>query len=165
MADGISVKLEGVAELKIAMAGAAKHIRTKAVRGALREAGKVIQAAAKFAVPVLAVPTKTRKPGTVKRAISVRNSKFARQRGDEGVFVSVRPLKGAARIKKLGKASAKNPNDPFYWRFLEFGTKNMRARPFMRPAVDSRGEAAIRRFMQSVVPQINKLNAKAARVR
>jgi len=25
--------------------------------------------------------------------------------------------------------------DTFYWRFLEFGTKSIKARPFMRPAM------------------------------
>ena len=38
--DGVTVKLEGVDELKRALADAAKQIRTKAVRGALRQAGK-----------------------------------------------------------------------------------------------------------------------------
>ena len=160
MADGVTVKLEGVDELKRALADATKQIRTKAVRGALRKAGQVISKEAKQAAPVISAPTKTRKPGTVKKAIAVRNSKFARQAGDEGVFVGVRPLRGA-RQKKLGKAGAKNPNDPFYWRFIEFGTKKMKARPFLRPAADSQGETAIKTFMDSVIPQIEKLNAKA----
>ncbi|HNT63664.1 MAG TPA: HK97 gp10 family phage protein [Candidatus Desulfobacillus denitrificans] len=164
MADGLVVKLEGVGELKRAMAGAAADIRKKAVRGALREAGKVIQAAARQAAPVLQAPEKYRRPGTVRKAIAVRASKYARGRGDEGVYVNVRPLRGAAQ-KKKGKAGAKNPNDPYYWRFLEFGTKHMAARPFLRPAVAQKGEAAVRKFMASVVPQIEKLNAKANRGR
>ena len=160
MADGVTVKLEGVDELKRALADATKQIRTKAVRGALRKAGQVISKEAKQAAPVISAPTKTRKPGTVKKAIAVRNSKFARQAGDEGVFVGVRPLRGA-RQKKLGKAGAKNPNDPFYWRFIEFGTKKMKARPFLSPSAESKGNEAIKTFMDSVIPQIEKLNAKA----
>lgn len=163
MADVLTVKLEGVDELKRALADASVKIRTKAVRGALREAGKVIQASARAAAPVLSVPTKTRTPGTVKKNIVVRASKFARQAGNEGVFISVRPIRGKARVKRLGKAGAKNPNDPFYWRFLEFGTRKMAARPFLVPSARAQGEAAIAKFMQSVVPQIEKLNAKAAK--
>lgn len=159
MADGLTVKLEGVDELKLALASVTKQIRTKAVRAALRKAGNVIKAEARQSAPVLSVPTKTRKPGTVKRNIMVRNSKFARQEGNEGVFVSVKPLRGS-RQKTLGKAGAKNPNDPFYWRFLEFGTKNMSARPFMSPAAKSKGSEAIKTFMDSVIPQIEKLNNK-----
>lgn len=169
MADGVSVRLEGVDELKRALADAAAGIRKKAVRGALREAGKVIQIAAKARAPVMNTAAyktapKYRKPGTVKKAIAVRASKFARRRGDEGVFIGVRSLRGAAQ-KKKGKAGAKNPNDPFYWRFLELGTKKMRARPFLRQAAEHQGNAAIRKFMTSVVPQIEKLNRKASRGR
>lgn len=153
----IDVKVEGLPELKRVLAKLPEKIRKQAVRKGLREAGKIIQSAAKMAAPVLQVPTKYRKPGTVKKAITVRNSKFARKQGNEGVFVSVRPLNGK-RQQKLGKASAKNPNDPFYWRFLEFGTRKMSARPFMRPAVDAKGDEAIQRFMTSAVTQIEKLN-------
>lgn len=160
MADVLSVKLDGVEDLKIALAEASVHIRTRAVRSALREAGKVIQAAARAAAPVLKVPSKTRTPGTVKRNVVVRASKFARAAGDEGVYINVRGIRGRARVKKLGKGGAKNPNDPYYWRFLEFGTRKMAARPFLRPSAASKGQEAIAKFMQSVVPQIEKLNAR-----
>lgn len=159
MADGFTVKLEGIDALKKALADATKTIRTKAVRSALRKAGQVVSKAAKQAAPVLRVPTKTRTPGTVKKAITVRGSKFARQAGDEGVFIGVRPLRGS-RQKKLGKAGAKNPHDPYYWRFLEFGTKKLAARPYLRKAADEKGQEAIKAFMDAVVPQIEKLNAK-----
>ena len=162
MADGVTVKLEGVDALIKALAEATKQIRTKAVRAALRKAGQVISKEAKQAAPVLSAPTKTRKPGTVKKAIAVRASKFARQAGNEGVFINVRPLRGS-RQKTLGKAGAKNPNDPFYWRFQEFGTVKMKARPFLSPAAESKGNEAIKTFMDSVIPQIEKLNAKAKR--
>lgn len=160
MADYLSIKLDGVEDLKQALAEAATTIRTKAVRGALREAGKVIQMAARASAPVLKVPTTTRNAGTVKKNIVVRASKFARQAGDEGVYINVRGIRGRARVKKLGRGGAKNPNDPYYWRFLEFGTRKMAARPFLRPAATSKGPEAIRTFMDSVVPQIEKLNAR-----
>lgn len=162
MANDIAVKLEGVDELKRALADASQTIRTKAVRRALREAGKVIQVAARAAAPVLARPARYRAPGTVSKNIAVRASKFARQAGDEGVYVNVRGIRGKARIRKLGKAGANNPNDPFYWRFLEFGTRKMAARPFLVPAANAKGREAIDKFMTSVIPQIEKLNAKAA---
>ena len=162
MADGVTVKLEGVDALNKALADATKQIRTKAVRSALRKAGQVISKEAKQAAPVLSAPTKTRKPGTVKKAIAVRASKFARQAGNEGVFINVRPLRGS-RQKALGKAGAKNPNDPFYWRFQEFGTVKMKARPFLSPSAESKGNEAIKTFMDSVIPQIEKLNTKAKR--
>jgi HK97 gp10 family phage protein len=160
MADSLNVKLVGLDELKRALSEASVTIRTKAVRGALREAGKVIQVAARAAAPVLAVPTRRRTPGTVKKNIVVRASKFARQAGDEGVYINVRGIRGRARVKRLGKAGASNPNDPYYWRFVEMGTRKMAAHPFLRPAASNKGQEAINKFMQSVVPQIEKLNSK-----
>lgn len=160
MGDKITIELKGVQELKDALADATSKIRKKAVRGALREAGKVIQSAARADAPILKTPSKYRKVGTVKKNITVRPSKFARQGGDEGVYINVRPLSGK-RQTKLGKKGAQNPNDPYYWLFLEFGTKYMAARSFLRPAATRMGNAAVQKFMDSVVPQIEKLNEKA----
>ncbi len=161
MADSLRVRLEGVDDLRRALAEAGKQIRTKAVRGALRKAAVLIRDAAKARAPLLQGVTRYRKRGTVQRRISVRPSKFARQAGNEGVFVGVKPLRGKADTRRFGKASAKNPNDPFYWRFLEFGTVKMRARPFLGPAAASKGTEAINTFMRDVVPQINRLNERA----
>lgn len=36
------------------------------------------------------------------------------------------------------KMKADNPNNSFYWRFLEHGTSKMAARPFIRPAFEAR---------------------------
>lgn len=36
----------------------------------------------------------------------------------------------------------------FYWRFLEFGTVKMPARPFMRPAFDARREDALNKMRE-----------------
>ncbi len=160
MADSFKVELQGVDELKRALSGVSKKIRTKAVRSALRKAGNVIQAAARQSAPLLQVPVKTRTKGTVKKRITVRASKFARQAGNEGVFISVKPLRGKADTRRYGKAAAKNPFDPYYWWFLEFGTKHQQARPFLGPAASAKGEEAIQTFMREMLPQIEKLNKK-----
>ena len=162
MADEVTVRLDGVDELIRALKSAPDKIRRRAVRQALRKAGAVIRSDAKARAPVLMVRTPFRAPGTVKRRISVRPSKFARQAGDEGVFVGVKPLRGNTDTRRYGKAGAKNPNDPFYWRFLEFGTQKMRARPFLGPAAKSKGQDAIRLFLRESLPAIEKLNRKGA---
>lgn len=221
--DGITVRLEGVDELKRALADAAVKIRTKAVRNALSAAARVISKQAKLNAPILKSPKESRKPGTVRNAISVRRSKVAREDGNEGVFVSVRPLRAKARRTfKVARAAAgksingsENPDDPYYWWWVEFGhrivprtskrslvgaafgftTYQQRLRNgkivtrtrkynhqsitgrrrnaaasvpgqfFMTRAAESRGTEAIQTFMNRVVPQIEKLNAKASRVR
>ncbi|MFI0609114.1 MAG: HK97-gp10 family putative phage morphogenesis protein [Anaerolineae bacterium] len=165
MADVLQIKLDGIDALKAALSDVSEKIRKRAIRGALRDAARVIQTAARTAAPVLAAPTARRSPGTVRRNIVVRPSKFARRQGDEGVYVSVRGIRGKVRVARLGKAGASNPNDPYYWRFLEFGTRKMAARPFLGPAARSKGEEAIRIFMARVVPQIERLNRKSPGVR
>lgn len=178
----LDCKVHGLPELKRALQNLPPRIRRQAVRPGLRQAGRVIAAAAKAAAPVLAVPSKTRRPGTIKRAIRVGSSKFARRAGDEGVFIGVRPLRGA-RQAKLGKAGATNPNDPYYWRFVEFGTGPHRiaagagrrlALPpkfprvvshpgakgarFMTSAAQQRGAEAVAIFLRHTVPRINAMN-------
>lgn len=186
MVDGVTIKIEGVDELKRALAEAAADIRKKAVRGALREAGKVIQAAARTSAPVLKTKDKRRTPGTVKKNIVVRISKFAQHRGDAGVYVGVRGIRGKARISRLGRAGANNPNDPYYWWWQEFGwvprnkkigalkggtrrrgmqrsasgISKIQGKRFMTNSANNYGDRAIAKFMQSVVPQINKLNQR-----
>jgi HK97 gp10 family phage protein len=162
VADNVRIKLIGIEQLTASLRSLPDKIRKRAVRGALRIAARVIRDDAKSRAPVLqqSIPQRTR--GTVKRRISVRPSKFARQAGNEGVFIGVKPLRGKTDTRKFGKGSARNPNDPFYWRFLEFGTRKMGARPFLGPAARSKGEQAIARFLKEVVPQIQKLNRKGA---
>lgn len=120
----IEAKIVGIPDLREALRGIVPKLRVRALANALRAGARVVQKAARGATPVispaaLAVRKGYRKPGTVQKAISVRTSKAARRAGDVGVFVNVRPA-------KQGNRGAKNPNDPFYWRFIEFGTKPRR---------------------------------------
>lgn len=46
----------------------------------------------------------------------------------------------------------KSGDNVFYWRFLEFGTEKMAARPFMRPALESKAEAAT----DAIVTELNR---------
>ncbi len=156
MIDGITAELHGVDELKRALEQVPAKLKRKGLLKGLRLAGNIVRDAARRAAPLLQEPTPYRKRGTVRRAIVVRTSKFARQAGDLGVFVGVRPLRGA-RTKKLGAAGAKNPNDPFYWQFLEFGTKKMAKRPMLAVGAKKLEQAAdvVIREATSAINQIN----------
>ena len=133
--DEVTVRLEGVDELKNALRALPRKIREKAVLSALKKAGQVISLEAKKNAPVLTGPVpKNRTRGLVKRKISVRTSKYARQNGDAGVFIGVRPAKGAKfrtvnyfgifKVRKKTRSSdrgANSPLDPYYWWWQEFG--------------------------------------------
>jgi HK97 gp10 family phage protein len=129
--------ITGLREFKDKLQQLPKTLRRRVLRNALAAGARVVRDEAKRQAPVLASENRNtpyRKVGTVRKAISVRTSKRDRLEGNVGVFVNVRPAKGAAR-------GAKNPDDPFYWRFLEFGTSKMAARPFLGPAAQKLREA------------------------
>lgn len=45
--------------------------------------------------------------------------------------------------------------DVYYWRFVEFGTKNMAARPFFRPAAEEERDVFVQR-MRAIGPQMER---------
>lgn len=156
----ISAKVHGIPDLKAALAGVVPKLRVRALRNALAAGARVVQREARAkAAPMLSassLPVRKgyRKPGTVQEAISVRTSKISKRKGDVGVFVNVRPA-------KRGQRGAKNPNDPFYWRWLEFGAKHMQAREFLQEGGKSLNEAR-QVFKHAIGPQIQKLNRPKA---
>ena len=155
----ISAKVHGIPDLKAALAGIVPKLRGRALRNARAAGARVVQKAARAKTPVLSaasVPVRKgyRKSGTVRKAISVRTSKLAKRQGDVGVFVNVRPA-------KRGQRGAKNPSDPFYWRWLEFGAKHMPAREFLQAGGKRLGEA-LQVFKRTIGPQIAKLNKPKA---
>jgi len=183
--DSVQVKLEGIDEFIDTLNALPSVLRRRVIAGALRDGARIIQRLAKSNAPVLRGIARHRKPGTVRNAISVRTSKEARKRGDVGVFVGVRPLRGA-REKKLGRRGATNPNDPYYWWFVEFGVKphvirarkgkvlawsnggkaafsrsiahpGLRAQKFLSRASQAGGQQAINTAIRRVTPQIEKL--------
>lgn len=131
---GEVVRIEGLDELKRKLAEVPKAMRKRVLRNALAAGAREVRDVAKRNAPVMTLGTSLkapyRKPGTVKQAIRVRTSKADRKAGDVGVFVNVKPA-------KAGQRGARNPNDPFYWRFLEFGTRKMAARPFLQRATSA----------------------------
>lgn len=161
------IEVKGLDELKAALQQMPDRIRKRAVGKALRAAGRVIRDEARARAPVLSEPAKNRRPGVLKRAISVRRSKIAARQRMVGVFINVRPLqsvlsstKSATRKAALGPAGSSNPNDPFYWRFVEFGTRKMRARPFLADAAKKLPQAADV-FIGIASEEISRLNTKS----
>lgn len=112
-------------------------LRKQALRTSLAAGARLVRDDARRNAPVLRAPSRYRKPGTVRDAISVRTSKVARRAGNVGVFVNVRPAKGAryrtsttrflgvqSRTRVQTRASqrgARSRDDPYYWQWLEFG--------------------------------------------
>lgn len=156
MAD--SIRIDGLDDAIAALRELPRRLRLAAYRKALRAAGNVIKADARRRAPVLGGVAKgraasrgvvrSRIPGLVRDSITVKASRIARKRGDVGVYVTVRRLSKAQITagKAAGFAAGRNPRDPFYFRFLEQGTKKMRARQFLTPAFNDRAADATEAF-------------------
>lgn len=147
--------ISGIPDLKLALSQIAPKLRVRALRNALAAGARVVQRAMRQKAPIMnplapgnryAYRKGYRKPGTLRKAISVRTSKVARRTGNIGVFVNVRPARGAKR-------GAKSPHDPFYWKFLDSGFLEAGAAQL---------QAAKDVFLRRIVPIIEKLNKPRA---
>ena len=104
---------------------------------------------------MLQTPDGRRRAGTLQRAI-----KAAAVRPTEHTATTYIRVRGLTRRqitsfkKKRGADAATNPNDPFYWRFVEFGTSKVPARPFLRGAFLATGMDAVNATIADLRPRV-----------
>lgn len=167
-------QIRGFDDLAAKLREIPKAMRKRVLRNALAAGGRLVRDKAKADAPVLQGSVPYRTPGLLKKSIVVRTSKRDRRAGDVGVFVNVKPAPGAkyktrtsrflgVKIKervqtRTSQRGAKSKTDPFYWRFVNFGTKKMAARPFLTNAA-SRLPAALAVFQAQVGKWVAKTNA------
>lgn len=142
----VTVKIEGLKEIEDALAAAGPKLARGAVRKALKAGGAVFLKRAKALAPVLTEATPQRKPGELRNAIAEVDRMDARKQ------------QGRARIGL--KYTKKGPQDPgVYGLFVEFGTKKMPAKPYMRPAYDEarkEAESVFTAELRAGVPELGK---------
>jgi HK97 gp10 family phage protein len=150
--------IKGVEALRQRLIEMTPKIRRTFGYKAMRRGGEAVRelAASPGVVPVLAQPKYVRgqlvrKPGTLRDNIKVRKSREDTREGNVGVFVNVKPAKGENR-------GANSPNDPYYWRFVHFGTRYMRARPFLTIGAQQLEGEALRRISAELGVGFEQLN-------
>lgn len=138
-----NVKVEGLSQIHKALSELGRKVSNKIAVKAMREGGKIVREQARQNAPVLSQSTPYRRAGTLKKAI--KSSTKVLKNGKIGTVIRVKELT-AKQIEtfkvRSGKKGALNPKDPYYWRFLEFGTSKMPAKPFLRPAFEQSKEKA-----------------------
>ena len=158
----VEFKVTGFDHLAAQLREIPRAMRVRVLRNALAAGARLVRDEARRQAPILQLRNARpgRKPGTVRRAISVRTSKADRKAGDVGVFVNVRPAPGAKFRKgvkvRASQRGANNQNDPYYWRWLEFGSRKLRATPFLR-AGSRRLPQALEVFKQQLGRWLDKI--------
>lgn len=145
-------RITGLKELKDRLKKVSDDMINKGGRSALRSASNVIRKEVKIRAERVDDPTT---PEKIADNVAVRwDRKTFKKTGNPAFKVGI--LGGAkGGAKKPGKGG-----DTFYWRFLEFGTENMVAKPFMRPAMDSHQQQAVTKFIDMYKKQLDKVLQK-----
>ena len=150
----VDVQVNGLTELDQALAGLTERLAKKAINGALSYAATPIirdakQSAAKAEQAHLmqyGSSYKMVQPGLLKESIRRRRLK-------KFELVSLGASAGVAVY--VGKGTQQKLY-PRYWHFIEFGTSNMAAMPYLRPAFDRNRDVFIERFAKKLEQNIVK---------
>jgi HK97 gp10 family phage protein len=157
----IDMKVEGLAALNKALLELPLQVRGAPLRTATRKAAMVIRNDARAKAPV--------DTGLLKREIITSRSRSQSAEGRETFVVMVKQLtkryantKANRRKNRVGR-KFKTEGLAYYWKFLEFGTSKMAARPFMRKAFEAKKEEAVRILQQELNDAIQKTARKLKR--
>lgn len=148
------------------MRGLAPALRKKALNAALRKAmapvrKSAVDAAKRFDDPATAqsIPKEIVIRSNAKKARTIGSDAFLVQVGVRGGAKSYVNNRANRRQGRVGK-SYEGGGNVFHWRFLEFGTANMRAQPFMRPALENNIQKVTGIFVTELSLAIDKIIAK-----
>lgn len=144
MADSVAFKMDGLNSLLGKLSAVNFDVKRKGGRSALRKAAAVIREKVKQGAARVNDSTT---PQDIEKNVTIRwSSKLFKTTGNLGFRVGImggakeysnmHTRKGGRRGSYKVGGSLDNPGgDTFYWRFVEFGTSSVAARPFMRPAL------------------------------
>lgn len=172
MSDGVDFNIEGFPELLSKLESIQYDMKRKGGRFALRKAAQVIRDSARQKISVHNDPTT---PEDIAKNIVERwNGRLFKRTGDLGFRVGV--LGGARNYVKTkrnvrdGVAGKQyhvdgdkgNPGgDTYYWKYLEFGTSKMVAKPFMRPAMAQNMQKCVSVFVEQYNKHIDRALKRA----
>lgn len=145
----IEAKVEGLSDLAAAFKALPDAIRDKnngPLRPALRAAAQVVADEAKRLAP--------EDSGVTRDAINVLSDR-------NPTDVTERAVVKVSKAKRV--ATLDGEQVPYWWMFFEIGTEKMGARPFMRPALDSKATEAIAKFVQRFAAGIQRAVRKVAK--
>ena len=162
MAKRETFKIEGLAELGKALRELPERVARNGLRVSVYAGAKVVRDEARARAPKAAQSLGPNQPppGTLKRSVIMKHIPELSSLTRQTFFVTVRYGKKYRKQGKKGNLS----QDAWYWRFVEFGTRKMRARPFLRPALEAKrreaGQAMKDRLSERIEMEASKLSRK-----
>lgn len=150
-----TVQIKGLAELNRALAELPERVARNVLRGAVAAGAAVVRQEAKQRAPVYDQPVSDGHPppGSLKRSIYSTQARALSSLLQQVYHVGV--VSGQRNPRGL-RNKAKPAPGAYYWRFVEFGTVKMSARPFLRPAFEAKkfeAVEAIRAYMAERIPR------------
>lgn len=174
MADGVAFDLEGLDELRDKLQKLAADAQYRGGRSALRKAAELV--AVKARENALRINDPQSETEIAKNIAFRWDGRHFKQSGDMkfriGVLGGARRYAESRRNTRSGRAGESygvggdktNPGgDTFYWRYLEFGTSKMAAKPFLRSALADNIGAATDMFINEFDKTIDRALKRAAR--
>lgn len=174
MADPVAtMTVSGLADLEAALLELGNAVAGQALYNALMQAAIPIQDTAIAMAPQAAKPhyrykrkgKRISRRGGGQQAASQTVEKVLVQPGNLRKNIARKRLKGRKYAELTGGEAYVGVSwqgDAYYGRFLEFGTANMAARPFLRPAFDARSGEALGIFIDRLQQNIERARRRAA---
>lgn len=142
MADKVTMKIEGLAELDAKLRAMGPDIAKSALRGAVGSAARLIRDEAKA--------TNSDDTGRTDRAIY---AKLLAKESSENLATYIVGVRSGSRERRKNR-------DAFYWRFIEFGTSKLPAKPFMRPAFEKLKVACVELIAKRIKARIDRFERR-----
>lgn len=125
--------LTGFKELAEKLKQLPKKVAKNGLRRAVSSGAAIVRNDARKRAPVAT--------GEMKRDIMMKREKDKQGGSTTGAVYSVYVRSG--KKSRLAGKKRDVERDSFYWKFVEFGTKDMPAQPFMRPAFEANKDEAV----------------------
>lgn len=148
----ISVNVTGLAEIERKLKLLPERVGRNAMRRALRKGANVIRDAARANAKRIDDP-ETREMIWKNIAVAGGGRRREKQAGGPMMRVGVR---GGARPLKRGTDTGLPGGNTTYWRFVELGTSQVRAQPFLTPAGVEKAQAAYDAIAADAIKQLDK---------
>ena len=146
------MQVDGLDKLSAALRELPARIGRNVLRGSVAAAAAMVRVEVWNKAPVHEgeVSRGHPPPGTLRRAIYQKQIAELSSLQRQVFYVGVRHGKKYQNQGKHGNLS----QDAYYWRFVEFGTSKMVARPFLRPAFEAKKSQAVDALRDYLVERI-----------